>query len=105
MQMMFLPNLAKRGISAVLLDDGRVRLSPQANVSDGIFEVAKANKAGILEEIRALGNVGYTTDELALMAGCTAEDVALLSDVKQIFGGKLDATYKAGSEGGSQNAA
>ncbi len=49
MQMMFLPNLAKRGISAVLLDDGRVRLSPQANVSDRIFDVAKANKAGILQ--------------------------------------------------------
>ena len=104
MKLIFIPSLAARNISATLLDGGMVELRPKAAVTENIRTVFRADKPAILEELRILGNT-FSTDELALMAGCTAEDVALLNDVKQIFGGKLDATYKAGSEGGSQNAA
>ncbi|HOP79749.1 MAG TPA: hypothetical protein PLZ21_04205 [Armatimonadota bacterium] len=82
MKLIFIPSLAARNISATLLDGGMVELRPKAAVTENIRTVFRANKPAILEELRILGNT-FSTDELALMAGCTAEDVALLKDIQR----------------------
>lgn len=52
MEAVFLPALAKRGISAQEIASGVLRLSPKSAITDRVREVVNAHKEEILAELR-----------------------------------------------------